>query len=108
MRPREPERSRVIALDDLPAFSECASTLTLSVPARPEALGIVRLVVMSCGAVAGLALEEIFGRSHEVARAFADVLVTQPEATSVVIRTQTRARDVDLVAIREPEVRPEA
>lgn len=108
MQPREPESSRVVPLDDLPSFTERASTLTLSVPARPEALGIVRLVVMSCGAVAGLALQEIFSRSQEVARAFVDVLVTQPEASSVVIRTQARARDVDLVAIRETEVRPEA
>lgn len=78
-------------------------SLILHVPARPESLGIVRLVVMSCGASAGLALEEIFSLSRDVAEAFADLLVTQPDATTVLIRTQTGASDVDLVPIRNPQ-----
>jgi hypothetical protein len=81
-----------------------APSLTLHVPARPESLGIVRLVVMSCGASAGLALEEIFSLSRDVAEAFADILVTQPDARIVMIRTQTGASDVDLVPVGSSEV----
>lgn len=83
--------------------------LTLRVPARPEAIGIVRLVLMSCGASAGIELDEIFARSHEIAEAFASLLVERPDVTSVVVCAQTGARevDVDVVPI-QPEVSPES
>ena len=84
------------------------ATITLHVPARPEALGIVRLILMSCGAAAGVAVDEIFARSHEVADAFANILVEQPEATSVVIRTQAGAADFEVVPVTNPEVGPRA
>jgi hypothetical protein len=58
---------------------------------------------MSCAASAGLALEEIFLLSREVTDAFAEVLLTQPEVTTVMIRTQTGASDVDLVPVRGAE-----
>lgn len=82
------------------------STITLSVPARPEALGIVRLVLMSCGAAAGIDIDEIFARSQEVVESFTNTLVSQPEASSIVIRTQVGATDVDLVPVDWTKVRP--
>jgi hypothetical protein len=77
--------------------------LTLRVPARPEAIGIVRLVLMSCGAAAGIELDEIFARSHEMADAFASLLVDRPEATSIVISAHMEGREVDLVPITETD-----
>lgn len=76
------------------------STLTLRVPARPEALGVVRLILMSCGAAAGVPLEELFKRSQEVAEAFATILVEKPETTSVVVVAQAGASDVGLIPVR--------
>lgn len=77
-----------------------APSLLLRVPARPEALAIVRLVLMSCGATAGLSLEEIISLSREVAASFADVLVAQPEAKAILIRAQNGASAVDVAPIR--------
>jgi hypothetical protein len=82
------------------------STITLSVPARPEALGIVRLVLMSCGASAGIDIDEIFARSHEVVESFMNVLMSRPEASVIVIRTQTGAQAVDLVPFDRTSLRP--
>ncbi|MGH2757930.1 MAG: hypothetical protein ACRDKJ_00030 [Actinomycetota bacterium] len=82
------------------------SAITLSVPARPEALGIVRLVLMSCGAAAGIDIDEIFARSHEIVESFTNVLMSQPEASTIVIRTQTGAHDVDLVPFDRTNARP--
>jgi hypothetical protein len=89
-------------------FGRTSRRLTLRVPARPEAIGIVRLVLMSCGAVAGVELDEIFARTHEIADAFASLLVDQPDVNSVVICAQTGGRDVDVVPVLGPRVRPEA
>lgn len=80
--------------------SALPAPLTLKVPARPEALSIVRLVVMSCGAAAGLSVKEIFACSQEAAEAFADALVRDPEATNVVVRTQMGVHGVDLRPVR--------
>jgi hypothetical protein len=54
---------------------------------------------MSCGATAGLALEEIFAISREAAESFADVLVAQPEARTIVVNVKSGARHVDVVPI---------
>lgn len=83
----------------LGSFPGMTSTMTLSVPARPEALGIVRLVLMSCGAAAGIDIDEIFARSHEVVESFTNALMSEPEASTIVIRTQVGAREVDLVPL---------
>ena len=72
------------------------SALTLRVPARPEALSIVRLVLMSCGASAGLSLREIFSCSEDAVDAFTDVLMAEPNATSVVIRANPGMTELDL------------
>lgn len=75
--------------------------LTLKVPARPQALPIVRLVVMSCGAAAGLSVRDIFSFSHDAAEAFTDALVREPDADCVVVRTQLGAPDIDLRPVRQ-------
>ena len=91
--------------DPTPSFGselhlvDSSSGLTLRVPARPEALGIVRLVLMSCGANSGLELKDIFALSREVAEAFTDMLVARPEARTIVIRADTGLRDVDVEAV---------
>lgn len=86
------------------AVPKMTSSVMLSVPARPEALGIVRLVLMSCGAAAGIDIDEIFARSHEVVESFTNVLMSQPEASTIVIRTQVGARTVDLVPLDRTRV----
>jgi hypothetical protein len=104
MTRRRRERGRaLIAREALQPFLPLSSTLTLRVPARPEALGIVRLVLMSCGAAGGVELEEIFSRSHAVANAFTNILVHQPEATAIVMRIDSGAAEVDLVSLQAPE-----
>ncbi len=82
--------------------------LTLRVPARPEALSIVRLVVMSCAAAAGLSVQEVFSFSQDAVDAFTDALLTEPAATSVVIRTQTGAVHLDLIPVSVSGVEPSA
>lgn len=79
--------------------------MSLCVPARPEALSIVRLVLMSRCAAEGIGLHEIFERSHKVADAFATALIAQPEATCVVFRTQNGADGVDVVPVLEDRSR---
>lgn len=82
--------------------SSSASTLILKVPARPESISIVRLVLMSCGAAAGLSLREIFSCSQEAVDAFTDALIADPAATSIVIRAYPGVTDLDLVAVHGP------
>lgn len=96
---REPAIKRPVVVTREARLSS-RSTLTLSVPARPEALGIVRLVLMSCGAAAGRDLDEIFARSRDVASAFTSVLVNEPDAACVVIRTEMDSPGVDLMSVR--------
>lgn len=71
--------------------------MTLEVPARPESLGIVRLVLMSCGAAAGVSLAELFARSAQMADAFTDALLRSPDAKRVIVRTRSGGIDVELV-----------
>ena len=80
-------------------FPPMTSTVTLTVPARPESLAIVRLVLMSCGAAAGIDIKEIFARSHEVVSSFTNVLMSQPDVSTIVIRTQAGAQEVDLLPL---------
>lgn len=98
MHHRPLDAGQSISGDSLPSFLPSYPTLSLWVPARPEALGIVRLVLMSCGATAGVDIEKIFDRSQEVAEAFADALLATPDATKIVVRTTTTAADVELSA----------
>lgn len=91
--------------DGFVPFAPMNPTITLSVPARPEALGIVRLVLMSCGAAAGVDIDEIFARSHEAVESFMNVLMSQPEASTIVIRTQTGAKAIDLVSFDKTDAR---
>lgn len=79
--------------------------MTLSVPARSEALGIVRIVLMSCGAAAGVRVDELMSSCNQVADAFTSVLVSLPEATNIVIRTQTGVGDVDMETIDDLKAR---
>lgn len=87
----------LLAPERLQPFPPRMSTLTLSVPARPEALAIVRLVLMSCGAAAGNEIDELFARSQEITEAFTNALLSEPDASTIVIRTETGANSVDLV-----------
>lgn len=52
--------------------------LALSVPARPESLPVVRVVLMSCAAVSGARADEILKRSRAVADAFVRTLTRHP------------------------------
>lgn len=104
---RPDERARHLGAPErfLP-YPPVTPTITLSVPARPEALGIVRLVLMSCGASAGVDIDEIFARSHEVVESFMNVLMSRPDASMIVIRTQTGAEAVELVPFDRTSARP--
>ena len=75
------------------------STLILRVPARPESLSIVRLVLMSCGAAAGLSLREIFSCSQDAIDAFTDALIAEPTATGILIRANPGMTELDLIPV---------
>lgn len=64
--------------------------LALCVPARPEALPVVRVVLMSYGAVNGVQIDEILARSRDVASAFARVLAKHPETRHIEMRYDAR------------------
>lgn len=91
------------SMDDRSASTEVSfvpGPLTLRVPARPEALSIVRIVVMSCGAAAGLSVQDIFSFSQDAVEAFTDAHMHDPDATSVVVRPQVGIQNVDLRPVR--------
>lgn len=71
--------------------------MVLEVPARPESLSIVRLVLMSCGAAAGVSLAELFARSSQMVEAFTDALLRSPDAKRITVRTRAGGIDVELV-----------
>lgn len=109
MQPGKRPVERPLTVGDAGRFTDPRiPSLLLRVPARPEALGIVRLVLMSCGAAAGLSLKEIIAISREVADSFTDVLVAQPEAKTIVIRAQSGASAVDVAPVRVASTGPQS
>ena len=75
------------------------SSFTLAVPACSEAVGIVRLVLMSSCANTGIGVAEIFEVSHEVSETFANVLVAEPDASQIVVHAEASGRAFDVVPV---------
>jgi serine/threonine-protein kinase RsbW len=84
-----------------PVKNENAGGLSLTVPAKPEAVRVVRAVMRTWAASAGIVLDEIEELCLAIDEAFAGLIAARPAPTQVVIRIHTSAAGVDIVAVRD-------
>lgn len=77
--------------------------LTLTVPAKPEAVRVVRAVMRTWAAGAGFLLDEIEELCLAVDEAFAGLIAARPAPTSVRVRISSDAGGVHIVAVRDVE-----
>jgi hypothetical protein len=77
--------------------------LTLTVPARPEAVRVVRAVMRTWAATVGIVLDEIEELCLAVDEAFAGLTATRPAPERVIVRIQSDSTGVDIIAVRDAE-----
>lgn len=75
--------------------------ISLSVPARPDAVRVVRAVMRTWAAGAGFVLDEIEELCLAVDEAFAGLTAARPEPTRVVLRIRSDEDGVDITAARD-------
>lgn len=75
--------------------------ITLTVPARPEAVRVVRAVMRTWAATVGFVLDEIEELCLAIDEAFAGLIATRPIPGRVIVRIQTDASGVDITAVRD-------
>lgn len=75
--------------------------LTLSVPADPAAVRVVRAVLRGWGATAGLSLDEIDALCRTTGHTFLQLLARRPRPERIVMRTPSGVGGVDLLAVRD-------
>lgn len=78
--------------------------LTLSVPADPSAVRIVRSVLRGWGVLMGLSIEEIDELCRNSGRVFFRLLTRDPAPDRIVVRTPSGPTGVHLLAVRNAEV----
>ena len=84
-----------------PVKNENAGGLALTVPAKPEAVRVVRAVMRTWAASVGIVLDEIEELCLAIDEAFAGLIAARPAPTQVVVRIQTSAAGVDILAVRD-------
>lgn len=77
--------------------------LTLTVPAKPEAVRVVRAVVRTWAATVGIVLDEIEELCLAVDEAFAGLIATRPLPEHVIVHIQSDSSGVDIMAVRDAE-----
>jgi hypothetical protein len=77
--------------------------VTLKVPARPEAVRIVRAVTRTWAQSVGFFLDEIEELCLAVDEAFAGLIATRPLPTCIVVRIQSDENGVDITAVRDTD-----
>ena len=78
-----------------------AGGLSLTVPAKPEAVRVVRAVMRTWAASVGIVLDEIEELCLAIDEAFAGLIAARPAPTKVVVRIHSSAEGVDIVAVRD-------
>ena len=77
--------------------------IALTVPAKAEAVRVVRAVMRTWAATAGFLLDEIEELCLAVDEAFAGLIAARPAPTSVQVRIQSDGAGVHIVAVRDTE-----
>jgi anti-sigma regulatory factor (Ser/Thr protein kinase) len=77
--------------------------VTLTVPARPEAVRIVRAVTRTWAATVGFVLDEIEELCLAVDEAFAGLIATRPVPERIVVRIHSDENGVDITAVRDTD-----
>jgi serine/threonine-protein kinase RsbW len=75
--------------------------LALTVPAKPEAVRVVRAVMRTWAASLGIVLDEIEELCLAIDEAFAGLIAARPAPKSVVVRVRSTPSAVEIVAIRD-------
>lgn len=86
-----------------PPMTDRRGKLALTVPARVDSVRVVRAVMRSWAATVGFVLDEIEELCLAVDEAFAGLISTQPAPTQVVVRIESDAESVDILAVRDTE-----
>jgi hypothetical protein len=77
--------------------------LALTVPAKPEAVRVVRAVMRTWAASAGIVLDEIEELCLAIDEAFAGLIATRPAPQHVIVRIEANALGVDIIAVRDTQ-----
>jgi anti-sigma regulatory factor (Ser/Thr protein kinase) len=80
-----------------------SGVVTLTVPARPEAVRIIRAVTRTWANTVGFVLDEIEELCLAVDEAFAGLIATRPLPNYVVVRIRSDENVVDITAIRDTD-----
>lgn len=75
--------------------------VTLTVPAKPEAVRVVRAIMRAWAATVGFVLDEIEELCLAVDEAFAGLIATRPMPGQIVVRIQSDGDGVDITAVRD-------
>ena len=78
-----------------------AGRLALTVPAKPEAVRVVRAVMRTWAASLGIVLDEIEELCLAIDEAFAGLIAARPAPTSVQVRISSTAAGVEIVVVRD-------
>lgn len=80
-----------------------AGRITLTVPAKPEAVRVVRAIMRTWAATVGFVLDEIEELCLAVDEAFAGLIATRPMPRRVIVHIQSDHDGVDIRAVRDTE-----
>jgi anti-sigma regulatory factor (Ser/Thr protein kinase) len=83
--------------------AQIGGRLTLTVPAKPEAVRVVRAVMRTWSSSVGFVLDEIEELCLAVDEAFAGLIAARPAPSNVIVRIQSDANGVDIIAVRDVE-----
>jgi len=95
-------RSITIPLSDDEATLS-AGRIHLTVPAKPEAVRVVRAVMRTWAATVGFVLDEIEELCLAVDEAFAGLISARPLPGHVIVHIQSDGTGVDIRAVRDTE-----
>ncbi len=98
---RAANRSRSVTVPLPDQSSDSAGRITLTVPAKPEAVRVVRAVMRTWAATVGFVLDEIEELCLAVDEAYAGLIATRPMPGCVIVRIQSDKDGVDITAVRD-------
>jgi hypothetical protein len=94
-------RSITVPLPDQTSPNFSAGKISLTVPAKPEAVRVVRAVMRTWAATVGFVLDEIEELCLAVDEAFAGLISARPMPGHILVRIQSDGSSVDITAVRD-------
>lgn len=85
----------------LPDQGDSSGRICLTVPAKPEAVRVVRAVMRTWAATVGFVLDEIEELCLAVDEAFAGLIAARPMPDHVIVRIESNPSGVDIRAVRD-------